>query len=49
VKRAILALACCIALFSLGAPASAGPLQEGSFTLRVHFLISAGHSYFAPS
>jgi len=36
VKRAILALACGIGLLVLGAPASAGPLQEGVSTLTVH-------------
>jgi hypothetical protein len=35
VKRAIFALACGIGLLVLGAPASAGPLQEGFFTLTV--------------
>jgi hypothetical protein len=47
-KRAILALLCGIGLFALGAPASAGPLQEGSFTLTVK-ISGKGHVQSSPS
>ena len=47
-KRAILVLLCTIGLFALGTPASAGPLQEGSFTLTVK-ISGKGHVQSSPS